>query len=223
MTTDLRTFIIADDPLVRAGLAALLGAQLDIHVIGQMTSRDDLQIAVETYRPEIVLWDLGWDPEALREVVADFVETLSDESAPEPALPVVALIPEDVAVNLLWSAGVRGLLRRDASAAQLAHALRTVTQGLVVADPAFTASLAIPEQHAPQHPQAEELIEELTPREFEVLQLMAEGIANKTIARRLKISEHTVKFHINAILGKLHAQSRTEAVVRATRAGLILL
>jgi DNA-binding NarL/FixJ family response regulator len=65
--------------------------------------------------------------------------------------------------------------------------------------------------------------EVLTPREQEVLQLLAEGLPNKTIADRLYISEHTVKFHVNAILSKLGAQSRTEAVVRATRLGLLLL
>ena len=67
------------------------------------------------------------------------------------------------------------------------------------------------------------LAEPLTPRELEVLKRMAEGLSNKQIARELAISEHTIKFHVNAILGKLGAQSRTEAVVRATRAGLILL
>jgi DNA-binding NarL/FixJ family response regulator len=65
--------------------------------------------------------------------------------------------------------------------------------------------------------------EALTPREQEVLQLLAEGLPNKTIADSLHISEHTVKFHVNAILSKLGAQSRTEAVVRATRLGLLLL
>jgi DNA-binding NarL/FixJ family response regulator len=70
---------------------------------------------------------------------------------------------------------------------------------------------------------SEPLVEELTPRELAVLHLVAEGLPNKTIALRLGISEHTVKFHINAILGKLGVASRTEAVVRATRLGLILL
>ncbi len=67
------------------------------------------------------------------------------------------------------------------------------------------------------------LIEELTPRELEVLRLLAEGLPNKTIAQRLDISEHTVKFHVNALLGKLGVASRTEAVVRATRLGLVFL
>ena len=67
------------------------------------------------------------------------------------------------------------------------------------------------------------LVETLTPREIEVLQLLAEGMTNRAIAQRLEISEHTVKFHVNALMGKLHAQSRTDAVVRATRLGLLLL
>ena len=71
--------------------------------------------------------------------------------------------------------------------------------------------------------QTDPLIEELTPRELAVLRLVAEGLPNKTIAVKLGISEHTVKFHVNAILGKLGVASRTEAVVRATRLGLIFL
>ena len=66
-------------------------------------------------------------------------------------------------------------------------------------------------------------VEDLTPRELEVVQLLAEGLPNKAIAKRLGVSDHTIKFHVNAILGKLGAQSRTEAVVRATRLGLIVL
>ena len=68
-----------------------------------------------------------------------------------------------------------------------------------------------------------DLVEELTPRETEVLQLLADGLTNKAIAQRLGISDHTVKFHVNAVLGKLGAQSRTEAVVRASRLGLLQL
>ena len=91
-----------------------------------------------------------------------------------------------------------------------------VAQGLLV----FGESLvALPDTAA----DAEALVEPLSARELEVLRRMAEGLANKQIARELEISEHTVKFHVNAVLGKLGAQSRTEAVVRATRAGLILL
>jgi len=99
----------------------------------------------------------------------------------------------------------------------LAAALHAVAAGLVALDPILAAAVRItPEIITPPG-------EDLTPREFEVLQLLAEGLTNKAIALRLGISANTVKFHINAILQKLSAQSRTEAVVRASRLGLIIL
>jgi DNA-binding NarL/FixJ family response regulator len=101
---------------------------------------------------------------------------------------------------------------------KLLTAARAVANGLVVVEPKLASAL-LPamdsDQFTPDEP--------LTPREMEVLQRLAEGLTNKAIAQELGISEHTIKFHVNAIMGKLHAQSRTEAVVRATRLGLILL
>jgi DNA-binding NarL/FixJ family response regulator len=88
---------------------------------------------------------------------------------------------------------------------------------LVVFDP----SLAL--EPSPARDPSLTLVEDLTPRETEVLQLLADGLTNKAIAQRLGISDHTVKFHVNSVLGKLGAQSRTEAVVRASRLGLLLL
>ena len=120
----------------------------------------------------------------------------------------------------MWRSGVRGLLRRDVDSGRLSSALQAVWHDLTVIDPILALEL---QQIDPSVMPSEELLEELTPRELEVLQLVSEGLANKVIARNLGISEHTVKFHVNAILGKLGAQSRTEAVVRATRAGLISL
>jgi DNA-binding NarL/FixJ family response regulator len=89
---------------------------------------------------------------------------------------------------------------------------------LVVIDPALCGAVMPSGEPSPEAP-----TEALTPRELDVLQLMAEGLANKAIAQKLGISDHTVKFHVNAIMSKLNAQSRTEAVVRATRLGLIIL
>ncbi len=100
--------------------------------------------------------------------------------------------------------------------ATLAAAFRCTAAGLYVLSPHFADDIPAVRSEALSAP-----IEPLTEREREVLQLMAEGLANRAIARRLDISEHTVKFHANAIFGKLDVQSRTEAVVRATRAGLI--
>ena len=204
---ELRVLVVADDSLARAGLAALLASQPDCRVVGQGTS-EDLVDEAALYRPDVILWDLGWDPEPLLE--------LDPFGTNQP--PIVALLPDEAYAADAWAAGLQGLLLRDSSAESLAAALQAAIQGLVVLD----AALAVAVLPA-RDPEAELLVEALTPRELEVVQLLAEGLSNRAIAHRLEISEHTVKFHVNAILGKLDAQSRTEAVVRATRVGLILL
>jgi len=219
MTADLRVLIIADDPLVRAGLAGLVAGEAGCQVVGRAASTDDLPAAVEIYRPDVVLWDLGWNPgPALEKVV---------EAAPVMAA-LVLLLPDEADAAGAWSAGARGLLRRDVEPARLTAGLAAAAQGLGVVDPSFIAALApaAADDEATSRGGGHgslALVEKLTPRELDVLRLMAEGLPNKTIALRLGISEHTVKFHVNAILGKLGVASRTEAVVHATRLGLILL
>lgn len=213
---DLRVFVLADDPLARAGLAALLAEQPGCAVVGRASSADDLPAAVATYRPDVLLWDLGWSPDPGLDRLAEM----------GPALPPVALLLADAAAaGDAWAAGARGLLRRDAEPPQIVAALTALALGLTVIDPEFVPFMLPPSARELPGPTEtpEPLLEELTPRELEVLRLLADGLPNKTIARRLGISEHTVKFHVNAILGKLGAAGRTEAVVRATRLGLIWL
>jgi len=191
-----RILIMAADPLARAGLAALLAHQRECVVVGQ-GARAEIVNAVETFRPDVIVGTFD-DADEVRELGA----------------PVVALVVDENAAREAWTSGARGVLARSASADKIAAAIAAVVQGLAVFDPAFALQIA---------PRVGGLIQDLTPRESQVLRLLAEGKSNKTIARELDISEHTVKFHVNAILGKLNAQSRTEAVVIATRLGLILL
>lgn len=212
---DLRILVLADDPLARAGLAALLGQQIGYVVAGQAASGDDLAAELDVAQPDVVVWDLGWTPLAA-------LERLAEQSPLLP--PVLALLPgSDASTNLAgqaWQAGARGLLDRGASAEAILSAAASLAQGLAALDAGLAGELlsaALPDRGAA------ELVEPLTPREHEVLQLLAEGMTNRAIAQRLAISEHTVKFHVNAILGKLAAQSRADAVMRATRLGLILL
>ncbi|MBX3064247.1 MAG: response regulator transcription factor [Anaerolineae bacterium] len=205
---DLRLLIIGDDPLARAGLASLLKTQPGCEVVGQVSADSDLVNAVSIYQPQVILWDWGWDSAALDRLL----------EVRDALPPVVALLRDVSAAADAWSAGARGLLRRDASTDTLIAALEAVQRGLVALDPQMAAAV-MPARERPITPP----VDDLTPREQEVLQLMAEGLPNKIIAQRLSISEHTVKFHINAILSKLNAQSRTDAVVRATRSGLIML
>jgi two-component system nitrate/nitrite response regulator NarL len=210
--------VIADDPLARAGLATLLTAQRGCTVVGRAAGADDLRALVDVYRPDVLVWDLGWHPGSAVERLSDLIEGTP---------PVAVLLPDESRVVEIWSAGARAILRRDADPVQIAAALPAIVQGLRVIDGPFAAVLARPiglvESKPWDNREGEPLIEELTPRELAVLRLIAEGLPNKSIATRLSISEHTVKFHINAILSKLGVASRTEAVVRATRLGLILL
>jgi two-component system, NarL family, nitrate/nitrite response regulator NarL len=217
---DLRVMIVAEDTLSRAGLAALLGNQPGLLITGQVAAGGDLAGSVDVYRPEVVLWDLGWDPSASLVRLVNWRET-----AGLAQVPLVVLLANIERAAEVWGAGVRGLLLREAGAERLAAALQGAAEGLVVLDPDLAGALVATRDHARDDasPPLTPLAETLTPREIEVLRLLAEGLPNKAIARRLAISEHTVKFHVNAILGKLGVESRTEAVVRATRLGLVLL
>jgi two-component system, NarL family, nitrate/nitrite response regulator NarL len=215
---DLRILVIADDALARAGLAALLAKQPGCAVVGRASGLDDLPALIEVYRPNVLVWDMSWQPDSAIERLAILVENTP---------PVALLLPDEGRVAEVWATGARAILRRDADPVQIATALRALMLGLRVVDGDFAAILARPIGVPTLKPwddrQTDPLIEELTPRELAVLRLVAEGLPNKTIAVSLGISEHTVKFHVNAILGKLGVASRTEAVVRATRLGLIFL
>ncbi len=204
-----RVLVVADDPLARAGLATLIANQFVLVMAGQVAVDNELPGAVQVYRPDVIVWDLG----------PNSSHALERATFHDLNIPVVALLSDITDAADAWTVGARGLLPRGTSAENLAAALAAVARGLTVIDPEFATAL-LPTAHERSLAQP---VEALTPRELEVLRLMAEGQSNKAVARQLGISEHTVKFHVNAILGKLNVQSRTEAVVRATRLGLILL
>lgn len=203
---DLRVLLVSDDPLARTGLALLLDGQEGLIVVGQAGSNDAETDAAGS--PDVAIWDLGFDPRA----GLDRLRSQEKES-----LPVVAIVAEEMDAREALAAGARAALPRHVDGDRLAAAVRAVAQDLLVLDEDFAPLLL----HAPAVLQ--ELQEPLTPRELEVLQLLAQGLPNKLIAQRLGISEHTAKFHVNAILGKLGVQSRSEAIVQAVRLGLVLL
>jgi DNA-binding NarL/FixJ family response regulator len=128
----------------------------------------------------------------------------------------LALVRDQEAAHELLRAGAQGVLPRGVDSERLSAALRAVASGLAVFEPRLLGSALVTRV-------AHSDGSLLTPREAEVLRLMAEGLSNKLIAERLKISEHTAKFHVNAILAKLDAETRTEAVVSAARRGLLML
>ncbi len=195
-----RALVVSEDPLTRSGLAALLGRRAELEVVGQVSPGE----APSASGAEVVLWDLpGGDPERLGRVAA--------------ALPVVALIPGDEQAAAALAAGARGVLFRDAGEERIASALVAASRGLVALEGSLAAWVRPPAGATAAGNQ------HLTPRELEVLGLLAEGLANKGIAQRLGISERTAKFHVESILGKLGAESRSEAIVLAARRGLVAL
>jgi DNA-binding NarL/FixJ family response regulator len=204
--------LVAAYPAVRAGLRALLGEDGRIEVIGEAASLGDL-IAEASQPPDVVVLDL--DLEGVWGSGEDF-STLPD------GVGLVVLGPAAPDTRLLEPLGSRpwGYLLRDANAIELAGAIEAVAAGLIVLQPALADRLLSSE---PPRTISDPGEEALTAREHEILQLIAEGLPNKTIALRLGISEHTVKFHITSILSKLDAGSRTEAVRIGARRGLVTL
>lgn len=216
--TAIHVLVVADNLLARAGLSALLSEQTDLVVVGQVPAGDALMDDLDVYRPDVLIWDFGWQPESLVERFS----TNFSEADGETTLPVLVLLPDDTyaaeVAALLRATRMGGVFLSDSDTQQLIAALSAVAAGVVVVDPALVDVVLSRGEEPP-----EALSEALTPREVEVLHLLAEGLANKSIAHHLGISDHTVKFHVNAIMGKLDTQSRTGAVVKAMRLGLIAL
>lgn len=201
----MRVLLVGGDPLARGGLAGLLLGEGGVTIAGQVSP--DRQALDDAPPHDARAWDLGLDPGA---GVARFRQLGGGD------VPAVALAASEEGAAEVIQAGARGVVARDADGPRLVAALRATLQGLVVVDEAWAGTVLSP-RSGPMGDVA------LSPREQEVLQLLAEGHPNKIIADRLGISDHTAKFHINSIFAKLGAQSRTEAVVRAVRLGWLSL
>ena len=147
----------------------------------------------------------------------------TDGAGATDGLPALALVADERAAAAAWRAGARGLLPRDADAADLLAALAAVARGLVVLDAAFAEAFVGGALDEPDGPDGGTGADALTPREVETLGLLAEGLPNKLVADRLGVTERTARYHVAQILAKLGAQSRTEAVVSGARLGLITL
>jgi two-component system, NarL family, nitrate/nitrite response regulator NarL len=202
----MRVLIVSSDRLTRNGLASLLEFLPSIEVMPPVETADPLGSPDPKSKPDVVIWDLGWRAD-------EAIEALRQLPPGSPG--VVALVAQADQAAAAREAGAGSVLPRSSSAEALRVAILGVTAGLDVRDPSF-------EGEGDSRSGALEGGEILTARENEVLQLLAEGLANKAIALRLGIRETTVKFHVNSILAKLGAQSRTEAVARAARQGLVL-
>ena len=231
----IRVLVIANSVVMQAGLEALLANSADIDIVGSATrsntltqpipTQQALMQQIERSQPEVVLWE--WDDaenEALPVLIASGMTEAPDaDGINGTTMPAIVVMVDDwqpPAIAAILNAGVRGILPSDAAATEIVGAIAAAASGLTVIHPDLSQALLsnLPPPRILPAP-----TESLTNREVEVLSMLAEGLGNKAIARRLTISEHTVKFHIGSIFSKLHASSRTEAVILGARQGLILL
>ncbi|MFG2037650.1 response regulator [Dactylosporangium sp. NPDC048998] len=206
----IRVLVADDQRVVREGLALVLGLLPDVEVVGAVADGVEAVAMAERLRPDIVLMDL-------RMPRCDGVEAtrLLRERRPEVRVVVLTTYSDDRSVLDALRAGARGYLTKEAGGDEISAALRRVLDEGAAIDPAVQHhvlnALARPEPPAR---------ERLTPREAEVLGLVAEGLSNTEIAHRLYISEGTVKSHINHLLAKIDARDRAQAIAYAYRSGL---
>ena len=216
----IRTLIAAASPVMRAGLEALLVRSTSVAIVAT-TPGESLADEIETHEPQVVL--LAIEPGIDATPAIAWRTVLSpDAAARTPAFVLVADSPGAAWTADAIRAGARAVLPSDASPEEIVAAVEAAAVGLVTM-PADVASELFAVSHASSTPRPSGESGPLTRREIEVLGMLAEGLANKNIAARLGISEHTVKTHVASILAKLDAFSRAEAVAIGARQGLILL
>ena len=217
-TTTIHILIVDDHPVVRDGLSAILETQADFEVVGEAGDGVEAVAQFEKLQPDVVLLDLDMP-------VMDGLEALRLIMSRTPQAKVIVFTVFDTDERILAAvkAGAQGyLLKGDAPRNEIFRAVRTVYAGGALLQP-LVAGKVLRHMQSATLGATDDINEDLTEREQEVLELLAQGLANKEIAGRLVISERTVKFHVSAILAKLHAGNRTEAVRMAARRGLVKL
>ncbi|SMC58748.1 response regulator [Kibdelosporangium aridum] len=209
-----RVIVVDDQTVVREGLVLLLQLLPDIQVVGAAAGGEEALRLVATERPDVVLMDL-------RMPKMDGVEATKRVRAEHPDTQVVVLTTysDDESVFAALRAGARGYLTKDARAGEIAEAIAAVQRGEAQFDPAIQRRLA--ETVTSRAVSTEGLPDGLTPREADVLRLIAEGRSNTEIAGQLVITEATVKTHINNLFAKIGVRDRAQAVTYAFRRGLV--
>jgi DNA-binding NarL/FixJ family response regulator len=213
MATPIRLMIVDDHPVVRDGLRAILSTQSDLAVVAELENGTGIVEAVSSRRPDVILLDLEMPDvdgiEALRRLRAAGLET---------CVIVLTVFDTDEHILSAVQAGAQGYLLKGATRDEIFQAIRVVHAGGSLLQPIIASKLL---KQVRGTASARPPACTLTPRERDVLRHVAMGLLNKEIADVLHISERTVKFHISAILSKLGAGNRTEAVALATQQGIL--
>lgn len=202
--------VLADDHLVvREGLAAILALDDGLEVVGEAASGPDAVETCKRTRPDVVLLDLQMPGDGAPATIAAV-----REASPKTRVIVFTAFDDDDLIVAAVRAGIDGYLLKGTGREELFAAIRTVAAGGSLLQPAIASKLLarVGDDDAV-----------LTPRESEVIGLLAKGLSNKEIAGVLDISERTAKFHVSALLRKLDAENRTEAVTRAVQLGIVEL
>ncbi|GAA4683523.1 response regulator transcription factor [Phytohabitans rumicis] len=217
----IRVLIADDQAMVRQGFGALLAAQPDLVVVGDAANGADAVTAARRLDPDVVLMDVRMPVldglEATRRLVGD-----RPPGSERPRVLILTTFDLDDYVYEALRAGASGFLLKDAPAADLVHAVRVVAGGDALLAPSITRRLiaefaARPSRSRPRPT----VLGALTPRETEVLRLIARGLSNGEIAADLVVAEQTVKTHVGRILAKLNLRDRAQAVVLAYESGLV--
>lgn len=213
MNEQIRIVVADDHPIVREGLVAILKTQSDFAVVGEAANGRDLIPLAVHLRPNIILLDLEM-PE-LDGVGA--IHSIRQQAPDIEFIVFTAFDSDDRIVNAV-QAGAKGYLLKGAPREDIFRAIRVISRGGSLLEPLVATKLLQQFRHPPIP-----ALDPLTEREMEVLQLLARGLPNKAIAAQLFITERTVKFYVSAILAKLGATNRTEAVRIAAQRGLVKL
>lgn len=213
----IRMLVVDDDPLVRSGIAMLLAAEHDVSIVGEA---GDGLVAVESagdLAPDIVLMDLGLPLLAGTEAI----RRIADSGAGRPRVLALTTFDDDETVVRALRAGADGFLVKDSAPTRLGEAVRAVAAGRSWLDPAVTSPVldTLRRQQPWERPGDGNPLADLTPRELDVLRLMAHGLSNREIGEAFVVSEATVRTHVSRILTKTDSRDRTQAVVLAYRCG----
>jgi DNA-binding NarL/FixJ family response regulator len=211
----LRILIAEDHPLFRKGMISLLSSVPELEVIGEAKTGEEAMVRTAELQPDVVLMDLQMPEvngiEATRRIL---------QESPSVRVLVVTLFEDEDSVFMALRAGARGYVLKDADEEEMVHAIRAVGKGEAIFSPAIATRVLAFFAASPLGGAAPQVFPTLTDREREILNLIAQGHPNPSIARQLSLSTKTVGNYVSNIFTKLQVADRAQAIIRAREAGL---